>query len=236
MGQTNFFINFTEFELDFTRKILFSLLILPFVHWVKFEWRIKIEQKSLFRLHVSSYPPFKYIYVYTHIHIYNETKSIEPRNYTMAMILHVRCAFKCTYTSHHTTHTHTHTPHSDNSGNFLICIVIFFLSLSSACSLIAQRTATFYFLLNLQIPLPSPFTRYFTRLLLLTANQYQILYSARQCSGDNGPWDNNNSAAKEGKKFRESSIDSLDAIIVLARGIDDPFLHSFLSFFLLFLL
>lgn len=109
MGQTNsyFFINFIE--LDFTRKILFSLLILPFVHWVKFEWRIKIEQKSLFRLHVSSYPPFKYIYVYTHIHIYNETKSIEPRNYTMAMILHVRCAFKRTYTLHHTTHTHTHT-------------------------------------------------------------------------------------------------------------------------------
>lgn len=134
MGQTNFFINFTEFELDFTRKILFSLLILLFVHWVKFEWRIKIEQKSLFRLHVSSYPPFKYIYVYTHIHIYNETKSIEPRNYTMAMILRVRCAFKRTYTPHHTTHTHTH--HIQTiSGNFLICIVIFFFSLSSAyCS------------------------------------------------------------------------------------------------------
>lgn len=179
MGQTNFFINFTEFELDFTRKILFSLLILPFVHWVIFEWRIKIEQKSLFRLHVSSYPPFKYIYVYTHIHIYNETKSIEPRNYTMAMILHVRCAFKCTYTSHHTTHTHTHTPHSDNFRQFLDMYRYFFsLSLFSMFAYCSTYRYVLFFIKSIDPP-PLPF---YTLFYTFTITHRESISNTLLCS------------------------------------------------------
>lgn len=94
--------------------------------------------------------------IYTYIRIYTY---IMKRKVSSLEIIRWRWSYafgaRLNAHTHRTTpHTHTHTPHSDNSGNFLICIVIFSLSLFSMFAYCSTYRYVLFFIKSIDPPSP----------------------------------------------------------------------------------